>query len=80
MGSMQRRLANASRNIGSFAAVSPLALIGGGFGFSSLDGLIALIQASVLEIHPWGSRIRKVEAPDRITFDLTPARMSRGLP
>src|SRR5829696_2250819 len=31
---MQRRRANASRNIGSFAAVSPLALIGRGFGFS----------------------------------------------
>ena len=38
----------------------------------SLDGLIALVQASVLEIHPWGSQIRKVEAPDRITFDLDP--------
>jgi bifunctional non-homologous end joining protein LigD len=38
----------------------------------SLDGLIALVQASVLEIHPWGSRIGKVEAPDRITFDLDP--------
>jgi bifunctional non-homologous end joining protein LigD len=37
-----------------------------------LDGLIALVQASVLEIHPWGSKISKVEAPDRITFDLDP--------
>ena len=37
-----------------------------------LDGLIALVQASVLEIHPWGSKIAKVEAPDRITFDLDP--------
>ena len=37
-----------------------------------LDGLIALVQASVLEIHPWGSKISKVETPDRITFDLDP--------
>ena len=38
----------------------------------NLDGLIALVQASVLEIHPWASKISKVEAPDRITFDLDP--------
>jgi bifunctional non-homologous end joining protein LigD len=37
-----------------------------------LDGLIALVQASVLEIHPWGSKLRNVEAPDRVTFDLDP--------
>ena len=39
-----------------------------------LNGLIALVQASVLEIHPWGSKLRKVEAPDRITFDLDPGQ------
>jgi bifunctional non-homologous end joining protein LigD len=38
-----------------------------------LEGLVALVQASVLEIHPWGSTVRKVEKPDRITFDLDPA-------
>jgi bifunctional non-homologous end joining protein LigD len=37
-----------------------------------LDGLLALVQASVLEIHPWGSKLAKVEAPDRITMDLDP--------
>jgi len=37
-----------------------------------LDGLLALVQAGVLEIHPWGSSLRHVEKPDRITFDLDP--------
>ena len=41
-----------------------------------LDGLIALVQASILEIHPWGSTLAKVEAPDRITFNLIRERMS----
>jgi bifunctional non-homologous end joining protein LigD len=38
-----------------------------------LDGLIALVQAGVLEIHPWGSTVGSVEKPDRITMDLDPA-------
>ena len=42
-----------------------------------LDGLIALVQASVLEIHPWGSKLAKVEAPDRITVR---SRSGRGCP
>lgn len=37
-----------------------------------LDGLIALVQAGALEIHPWGSTLDKLEQPDRITFDLDP--------
>jgi bifunctional non-homologous end joining protein LigD len=37
-----------------------------------LDGLIALVQANVLEIHPWGSRVETLEQPDRIIFDLDP--------
>ncbi len=37
-----------------------------------LDGLLSLVQIGVLEIHPWGSTIDKLEQPDRITFDLDP--------
>jgi bifunctional non-homologous end joining protein LigD len=38
----------------------------------SLEGIIELVQASVLEIHPWGSRFAHLEQPDRLIFDLDP--------
>jgi len=38
-----------------------------------VKGLIALVQAGVLEIHPWGSREESLEFPDRMIFDLDPA-------
>lgn len=37
-----------------------------------LDGLIALAQSGVLEIHPWGSTAKNLEKPDTIIMDLDP--------
>jgi bifunctional non-homologous end joining protein LigD len=37
-----------------------------------LAGLISLVQIAVLEIHTWGSRIGRLEEPDRMIFDLDP--------
>lgn len=36
------------------------------------EGLISLAQIGVLEIHAWGSRIDRLECPDRLIFDLDP--------
>nr|WP_205800263.1 DNA ligase D [Microvirga terricola] len=38
-----------------------------------LDGLIELVQAGALEIHPWGSTTAALEQPDMIVMDLDPA-------
>lgn len=40
---------------------------------SDLDGLLALVQAGVLEIHVRGSTIERLDAANRIVFDLDPA-------
>ncbi len=37
-----------------------------------LAGLLELVQASVLEIHPWGAMAERPELPDRVTIDLDP--------
>jgi bifunctional non-homologous end joining protein LigD len=37
-----------------------------------LAGLIELVQAGVVEIHPWGSTFVTLEKPDRLIFDLDP--------
>jgi bifunctional non-homologous end joining protein LigD len=37
-----------------------------------LAGLVAMVQLAVLEIHPWGSTVDRLETPDRITFDFDP--------
>jgi bifunctional non-homologous end joining protein LigD len=39
---------------------------------SDLSGLIALAQAAVLEIHPWGCRPNEPEIPELLIFDLDP--------
>ncbi|MBB6252999.1 DNA ligase D [Nitrospirillum iridis] len=39
---------------------------------NDLDGLLGLVQAAVLEIHPWGSTLKEWERPDTITIDLDP--------
>ncbi|MBZ9885215.1 DNA ligase D [Mesorhizobium sp. CA10] len=36
------------------------------------DGLAALVQYGVVEVHIWGSTIDKLEKPDQIIFDLDP--------
>lgn len=39
---------------------------------SNFDGLVALVQSAVLEIHPWGTTTEHWERPDMITMDLDP--------
>jgi bifunctional non-homologous end joining protein LigD len=39
---------------------------------ADLAGLIGLVQMNVIEIHPSGARVEKLDTPDRITFDLDP--------
>ncbi len=39
---------------------------------SDVEGLLELVQAGVLEIHPWGSGVKNPELPDRVTIDLDP--------
>lgn len=36
------------------------------------DGLAALVQFGVVEIHIWGSTLKAIEQPDQIVFDLDP--------
>ncbi len=37
-----------------------------------LKGLMSLVQAGIVEIHPWGSTVDHVGQPDRLIFDLDP--------
>ncbi|MBX3597579.1 MAG: DNA ligase D [Rhizobiaceae bacterium] len=38
----------------------------------NFDGLAALVQLGVVEVHIWGSTIADIERPDQIIFDLDP--------
>jgi bifunctional non-homologous end joining protein LigD len=38
----------------------------------SVRGLLATAQMGVLELHIWGSRVDRIDAPDRMVFDLDP--------
>ena len=37
-----------------------------------LAGVLSLAQMNVIEFHPWGSKVRTLEKPDRLIFDLDP--------
>ncbi|MBB3137505.1 bifunctional non-homologous end joining protein LigD [Rhizobium pisi] len=39
---------------------------------ADFNGLVALVQSAVLEIHPWGTTTDDWERPDMITMDLDP--------
>jgi len=57
-------------------AVKPLPVSGEKLPFHSItdvEGLVALGQAAVLEIHPWGCKPGDPETPERLIFDLDPA-------
>jgi len=43
-----------------------------GLVLDSQAGLMSLVQAGVVEIHPWGCRADRLEQPDRLIFDLDP--------
>ena len=40
--------------------------------FDDIRGLLACVQMGTIEFHGWGSKVAKVEYPDRLVFDLDP--------
>jgi len=40
--------------------------------FDDIKGLLASVQMGTIEFHGWGSKVDKVEYPDRLVFDLDP--------
>ena len=40
--------------------------------FDDIKGLLACVQMGTVEFHGWGSKVDKVEHPDRLVFDLDP--------
>ncbi|MET0733040.1 MAG: non-homologous end-joining DNA ligase [Casimicrobiaceae bacterium] len=41
-------------------------------GAGSVAAVVALVQWGVIEFHPWGSRVPRLERPDQLVFDLDP--------
>ncbi len=39
---------------------------------TNFDGVAALVQLGVIEIHIWGAKIDAIETPDQVVFDLDP--------
>lgn len=42
------------------------------FYIDDAAGLMNLVQMNAIEFHPWGSRVKTLELPDRMIFDLDP--------
>src|SRR5438874_1015596 len=40
--------------------------------FDDVRGLLACVQMGTIEFHGWGSKVEKIEYPDRLVFDLDP--------
>jgi bifunctional non-homologous end joining protein LigD len=40
--------------------------------FDDIRGLLSCVQMGAIEFHGWGSRVEKIEYPDRLVFDLDP--------
>jgi bifunctional non-homologous end joining protein LigD len=40
--------------------------------FEDVRGLLASVQMGTMEFHGWGSKVDKIEYPDRLVFDLDP--------
>jgi bifunctional non-homologous end joining protein LigD len=40
--------------------------------FDDIQGLLSCVQMGTMEFHGWGSKVDRVEYPDRLVFDLDP--------